>query len=78
MEKVSAAQFKANFSEFLDKVRQGKTIAIFNRRTKKTVAVLAPPKDRTKRKRSIGLLKIKATFEIGPGFKMIEEEFLAG
>ena len=43
MKQVSVADFKANFSDWLDAVRQGERIAIQYGRRKEIVAILTPP-----------------------------------
>lgn len=77
MNQMTVGQFKAKFSEALEKVQQGESIGITYGKNKKKVAALVPYK-RYLNKNSIklGLLEGKATFKINKGFKMTEEEFL--
>ena len=76
MQEVSVADFKARFSDMLDKVRRGERIAIQYGRRKQTVALLIPPtKDKALQKRPLGILKGKASFKIRKDFKMAEDDF---
>jgi antitoxin (DNA-binding transcriptional repressor) of toxin-antitoxin stability system len=77
MKQVSVADFKANFSAWLDAVRQGERVAIQYGRRKEIVAILTPPTRAVGGSpRRLGVLKGKARFMIGPGFKMTEAEML--
>jgi antitoxin (DNA-binding transcriptional repressor) of toxin-antitoxin stability system len=77
MRQVSVADFKANFSGWLDAVRQGERIAIQYGRRKEIVAILTPPTRLVAgSSRRLGVLKGKARFKVGPAFKMTEAELL--
>ena len=75
MKQVSVADFKANFSGWLDAVRQGERIAIQYGRRKEIVAILTPPTRLVAgSSRRLGVIKGKARFKVGPAFKMTEAE----
>lgn len=77
MKQVSLAEFKAHFSGWLDAVRQGERIAIQYGRRKEIVAILVPPAPMVRGlARRLGVLKGKAQFRIGPGFKMTEADLI--
>ena len=79
MKQVSVADFKANFSGWLDAVRQGERIAIQYGRRKEIVAILTPPTRLVAgSSRRLGVLKGKARFKVRPAFKMTEAELLEG
>lgn len=71
------ADFKAGFSDWLDAVRRGERIAIQYGRRKEIVAILSPPpRLGAGSSRRLGVLKGKARFTLGPGFKMTDTELL--
>ncbi len=73
---VSVAHFKAQFSDLLDQVRRPERIAIQYGRRKETVAILIPAAEEDKpRKRRLGALQGKASFNLRADFKMTEEDF---
>lgn len=77
MQQLTVGQFKAQFSQILDKVLQGESIGITYGKSKKKVAALVPYNKCTVNKRiKLGILEGKASFKIKRGFKMTEEEFL--
>lgn len=79
MKTVSVAHFKAQFSDFLNRVRGGERIAIQYGRRKETVAILIPSKEGKQfPNRALGILQGKASFKLGADFKMTEEGFLKG
>lgn len=55
---ISVGEFKARFSDMLEKIKAGEKIAISFGQTKKIVAYLVPPEQR-KKKRKLGQLKWK-------------------
>jgi antitoxin (DNA-binding transcriptional repressor) of toxin-antitoxin stability system len=77
MKTMTVAEFKARFSEALDEVRKGESIAITYGRSKRTVAVFQPPPKTKKKLRPIGLLEGKVAFEIRSGFEMNDSELLS-
>lgn len=77
MKNLQVGEFKANFSEVLEKVKQGESFGIVYGKGKKLVAEINPPqKPERKQKRKLGLLKGKMKVMFAPDFKMTEEEFV--
>ena len=77
MHQLTVGQFKAKFSEVLDKVLQGESVGITYGKNKKKVAALVPYKKYMKKtKFKLGLLEGKASFKIHKDFKLTDEEFL--
>lgn len=77
MHQLTVGQFKAKFSEVLEKVLKGESISITYGKSKKKVATLIPYKKFIKgNKVKLGSLEGKATFKIHSDFKMTDEEFL--
>lgn len=77
MNQLTEGQFKAKFSEVLEKVLQGESIGITYGKNKKKVAALVPyNKYISDKKIKLGILEGKASFKIKKGFKITEEEFL--
>ena len=77
MYQLTVGQFKAQFSDVLEKVKQGQSIGITYGKNKKKVAALVPyQKYMSDKKIKLGILEGKASFKIKKGFRMTEEEFL--
>lgn len=77
MKSLSVGEFKAHFSEVLEKVRQGESIGITYGKNKKLVAEINPPKKhKTKKKRKIGIMDGKMKIVFAENFKMTDEELL--
>lgn len=77
MYQLTVGQFKAKFSEVLQKVLQGESVGITYGKSKKNVAALVPYSKLAQTKKiKLGLLKGKASFKIHKGFKITDEEFL--
>ncbi|MBV8098260.1 MAG: prevent-host-death protein [Verrucomicrobia bacterium] len=74
MKTMTVAEFKARFSEALDAVRRGESIAVTYGRSKRTVAVFQPPARGKKKPRPVGLLDGKISFEVGSDFEMDDSE----
>jgi|HubBroStandDraft_6_1064221.scaffolds.fasta_scaffold644668_2 antitoxin (DNA-binding transcriptional repressor) of toxin-antitoxin stability system len=74
MKTMTVAEFKARFSEALDAVEQGESIAVTYGRSKRTVAVFQPPVKRKKKARPLGLLEGKISFKVGSDFEMDDTE----
>lgn len=78
MTQLTVGQFKAKFSQVLQKVLQGESIGITYGKNKKKVAALVPYKKYLKQtKFKLGLLEGKASFKILKDFKMTDKEFLS-
>lgn len=77
MKSLPVGEFKANFSEVLEKVQQGESFGITYGKSKKLVAEINPPKKQNpKKKRKLGLLDGKMNVVFADDFKMTEEEFI--
>lgn len=78
MNLLPVGEFKAKFSEVLQKVQQGSSFGITYGKDKKKVAVVIPYNQHFKKaKPTIGLLEGKASFKLGHDFKITDEEFIA-
>jgi antitoxin (DNA-binding transcriptional repressor) of toxin-antitoxin stability system len=77
MKTLPVAEFKAHFSEVLEKVQQGESFGITYGKSKKLIAEINPPKkQKTQKKRKIGILDGKMKVVFADDFKMTEEEFI--
>jgi len=77
MKTLPVGEIKAQFSEVLEKVKQGESFGILYGKKKKPVAMIVPYiESDEKKERRLGILdgKVKVTF--AEDFKMTEEEFL--
>ncbi len=77
MKSLPVGEFKAHFSEVLEKVQQGESFGITYGKNKKLVAEISPPKkQKTKKKRKIGIMDGKLKIVFADNFKMTDEELL--
>ena len=78
MKTKSVGELKAHFSEVLENVKNGESIAISYGRKKKKVAVIIPYDSykSSSKKRKIGICEKKATYRIHEDFKLSDEQFL--
>lgn len=77
MKSLSVGEFKAHFSEILEKVQQGESFGILYGKGKKLVAEINPPrKQKPKKKRKIGIWNGKVKIKFADNFKMTDEELL--
>jgi antitoxin (DNA-binding transcriptional repressor) of toxin-antitoxin stability system len=76
MKTMTVAEFKARFSEALNAVRRGESIAVTYGRSKRTVAVFQPPAQGKRKPRPVGLLDGKISFDIGWDFELDDSELL--
>ena len=77
MTAMPVGEFKARFSEVLDRVQGGESVTILKGRTKKPVAQIVPIKDGLPGKRPVGLMRGNARIVIPDDFKFKStEEFL--
>lgn len=77
MNLLPVGEFKAKFSEVLQKVQQGSSFGITYGKDRKKVAMVVPYKKYMKKMEfKLGLLEDKASFKIHEDFKMTDEEFL--
>ena len=75
MKTMTVGEFKARFSEVLEAVKKGQEIVVSYGKSHKPIGVFKPFETGQK-KRKLGVLKGKASFSIGKGFKITEEELL--
>jgi antitoxin (DNA-binding transcriptional repressor) of toxin-antitoxin stability system len=77
MKTLPVGELKAQFSEVLEKVRQGQKFGILYGKKKKLVAMIVPFEDlEEKKERKIGILDGKYTVRFSADFKMTEEELV--
>lgn len=77
MKTMPVGDFKAQFSDVLEKVKLGESFGITYGKQKKTIAMIVPfKKPPAKAKRKIGLLDGKTRITFARDFDMSEEEFL--
>ncbi len=77
MKSLPVGEFKAHFSEVLEKVQQGESFGILYGKSKKLVAEINPPKkQKKKQKRKLGAWEGKVKVTFAPNFKMTDEELL--
>lgn len=77
MKNLSVGEFKAKFSEVLEKVHEGESFGITYGKSKKLVAEISPPKKQTeKKKRKLGIWEGKVKYVFADNFKMTDEELL--
>ena len=77
MDVLPVAKFKADFSDILTQVQQGKMVGVSYGRKKRSVAVLVPYTNSTSVQRQLGLLQYEAKFKINKNFKINDEELLS-
>ncbi len=75
MKTYAVGEFKAHFSEIMERVRSGEEIIISYGKKKENVAVLIPYAAYKSKKIRLGLLQDKS-YKIHDDFKMTEEELL--
>lgn len=77
MKSLPVGEFKAQFSEVLEKVQQGESFGITYGKSKKLIAEINPPrKQEKKKKRKIGIMDGKLKIVFADNFKMTDEELL--
>lgn len=77
MNQLTVGEFKAKFSDVLEKVKQGESVSITYGKNKRKVAALVPYKFILKKKKlKFGTLEGKASFKLHKDFKMTDEELL--
>ena len=77
MKTMSVGEFKAHFSDALQRVLAGEEIGIMYGKKKEIVAKLVPKKAGKQSRRKIGILEGKGKIKFSTDFKITEEEFLA-
>ncbi len=77
MKALPVGEIKAQFSEVLEKVRQGESFGILYGKKKRPVAMIVPyVQTEKKTDRRIGLLDGKTQIRFADDFKITEEELL--
>ena len=77
MKILAVGELKKHFSEVLDDIKKGEEIGISFGKKHELVAILVPAKKYyKKKKRKLGLLKDKASFELKENFKITDDELL--
>ncbi|MDR1854563.1 MAG: hypothetical protein LBR05_06645 [Azoarcus sp.] len=77
MEYMAVADFKANFSAVIDKVREGSEIEILYGRTKTPVARIVPVANSTASGGLLGCLRGAARFTMSDDWELSDAELLA-
>ncbi len=77
MKTLPVGELKAQFSEVLERVKQGESFGILYGKKKKPVAMIVPyVNKKDKKEREIGYLEGKVTVKFSADFDMTEEELL--
>ncbi|MCI0751935.1 MAG: type II toxin-antitoxin system Phd/YefM family antitoxin [Flammeovirgaceae bacterium] len=76
MKTVSIGEFKANLSEYAEKIQKGAEYIITYGRKKKKIFRVGPIKEEKPFKRKLGLMQGKAKVIFHDDWKMTTEEFL--
>lgn len=77
MKTLAIGELKAQFSEIMEKVKNGESFGILYGKKKKPIAMIVPFQEKEKKKeRKLGILDGKVTITFADDFKMTEEEFL--
>ena len=78
MTQLTVGQFKAKFSEVVQKLLQGEEIVVSYGKKKEKIGVIIPYDSyKKKRKIKLGLLEGKASVSFTRDFKMTTDEFLS-
>jgi antitoxin (DNA-binding transcriptional repressor) of toxin-antitoxin stability system len=78
MKALPVGELKAQFSEVLEKVKEGESYGILYGRKKKPVAMIVPFRDPgEKKERKLGILEGKYQFTFADDFSVTEEELLS-
>jgi antitoxin (DNA-binding transcriptional repressor) of toxin-antitoxin stability system len=76
MKSLPVGEFKAQFSEVLELVKQGQSVGVLYGKSKKPVAKLVPMNEPKNKKRKLGILDGKMDVVFADDFKMTEEELI--
>jgi len=77
MKTLPVGEIKSQFSEVLEKVKQGEKFGILYGKKKTPIAMIVPYEpEASKQKRKIGILDGKTEIIFSEDFRMTEEEFL--
>lgn len=75
MKTVQVGEFKSNFSEIMDEVKNGESFQIVFGQLKKPIAIVNPIKQKMK-KRKLGILEGKTKVSFAKNWKMTEQELI--
>ena len=75
MKTVQVAEFKSNFSEIMDQIKNGESFKIVFGQLKKPIAIVNPIKS-TSKNRKLGILEGKAKVTFAKNWKMTEQELI--
>ena len=77
MKTLPVGEIKAQFSEVLEKVKQGESFGILYGKKKRPIAMIVPYVDsEPKHERKLGILDGQVDIKFSEDFKITEEEFL--
>ena len=76
MRTFTVRDLKTNFSEILAQVRLGEQIAITFGKKKEIIAYIVPRLEQHRQKRTLGLLKGKASIHFSPDSRITDAELL--
>ncbi|MFA6506712.1 MAG: prevent-host-death protein [Treponemataceae bacterium] len=77
MKSLPVGELKAQFSEVLEKVKQGEKFGILYGKKKKPIAMIVPFSEvEEKKERKLGIMDGKYQIKFAGDFKMTEEELL--
>lgn len=76
MEKVSVGEFKANFSEIIEKVAKGKKFEVTYGKKKKVIGCFVPKETEDKPNRKLGIWKEEMNLKWAGDGKITLKEFL--
>jgi antitoxin (DNA-binding transcriptional repressor) of toxin-antitoxin stability system len=78
MKSMTVGEFKARFSEALDRVRAGETVVVAFGRNRRKIAALVPYSEiRQAPRRPLGVLKGKLSVRFSRDFKISDDELLS-
>jgi antitoxin (DNA-binding transcriptional repressor) of toxin-antitoxin stability system len=77
MKTLTIANLKADFSSIMNDVRNGEEILVEYGKKREKVAIIVPYKKYIQKKRKVGILKGKASFNLDKNFKISDEELLS-
>lgn len=77
MKALTVGEFKTRFSEVIEMVKSGKSVAVMYGRKKELIGIFQS-KRRGKGKRKIGILKGKMSHQFSPDFKFKSENEFFG
>lgn len=77
MKTLTVGDFKTNFSDVAESLKQGESFVVSYGRKKAKIAVIVPYEKYTKTtSRRLGILEGKASYQMKPDFAITDEELL--